>query len=409
VRGAGILVAAVLLAPAAARGEASVHSAGCHTTVTTKIEISGAGASKTVARRIRAGIQGCSPGKVGGYSLLGCCKVFTKATVRVRRRGRGPRPGYNQIDITNEADFRSYVDGGQDSGKWSSAEDGEVYAHETGHLLGLDDQYDDVTDANGNTFSKTRPGHEMDKMGAKGGKLGVGAAARGDLDRLLLDKGARCNPVRCCRRTTTTTMPPATWTGTFKYVYTDDEMGSASDAAGSYTKNNHMRTEDMWTINGTTAAMPPSVTVDTTWMGTFTSMTQETTQRPFCIGQETARSSSSSGTGTGQQQFMISPTDQDPNQYTIAYIPSTPLNRIHLTGSTHVELCGVPPSDTAIDGYWDDGVSQLVNSLPVLAPDPGDPDHYAGRAPFTHIEMPGIGGAPHVTDSYAEWDLRRHR
>ena len=207
-RAAGLLLAGVLLAPAAARGEASVQSAGCKTFVTTKIEISGAGASKAVARRIRDGIAGCSPTKVGGYSLLGCCKVTTRSTVRVVRRSGRPRPGYNQVQITNDPDFRSFVSGTLDGGTWSSAETGEVYAHEAGHLLGLFDQYTDVTDDNGESVSKTLPGHEMDKMGAPGGKLGVGLDARAALDRLLTGKGARCDPRRCCRGTTTTTTLP---------------------------------------------------------------------------------------------------------------------------------------------------------------------------------------------------------
>ena len=279
-KGACIVVAGVLLAPVAARGDASVHSEGCRTFVTTKIEISGeagaskcdapkvrGGATKALARKIRAGIQGCSPAKVGGYSLRGCCKVIERATVRVRRPGKKPRPGYNQIEITTDPDYVSCVDG-RNTGVWSTAESGEVFAHEAAHLLGLDDQYAEQTDANGNRVTPPFPGHEMDKMGAPGGKLGGGAAARGMLDALLVAKGARC-PDRCCRRTTTTTLPPGTWTGSLKCVRTDDDTYSYSDPIGSHTRNNHLRTEGLWTIIGTTPAVPPerTVTVDMTWNG----------------------------------------------------------------------------------------------------------------------------------------------
>jgi hypothetical protein len=42
---------------------------------------------------------------------------------------------------------------------------GQTYAHETGHVLGLDDGYEDVKDANGNTVgSQIRAGHADDLM-----------------------------------------------------------------------------------------------------------------------------------------------------------------------------------------------------------------------------------------------------
>ena len=415
VRPAGMLVVAVLLAPAVARGAANVSSSGCHTTVTTEIEIFGAGASKAVARNIRKGILGCSPGKVGGYSLLGCCKVSTKAKVRVRRKGKGPRPGYNQIEVTNEADFRSYVNGGRDSGKWSSTESGEVYAHEAGHLLGLDDQYDDRTDADGNTVSVTRPGHEMDKMGAKGGKLGIGSAARGSLDTLLLSKGARCNPARCCRRTTTTTLPPGTWTGTLKHVYTDDDTYAYGDAIGSHTRSNHLRTESVWTIIGTTPAVPPeqTVTVDTSWNGSLSFTKDERSQRTDCVDGEEYLLLTSSGQGTGQQQLGISPYE-DTDRVTFALIGSGPPNVIQVTGSQTIQSCnGGGPITQPVNSTWDDGVGALLACLGpdasgILAPDPSDPGHYAGRNTCDHRETPNLGGA-HVVDRYVEWDLRRSR
>lgn len=409
-RAAAIFVAAMLLAPSAVRGAASVSSSGCHTSVVTKIEISGAGASKQVARNIRAGILGCSPGKVGGYSLLGCCTVSTRTKVRVRRPGKGPRPGYNQINITTEDGFRSYVDGGRDSGTWSSAESGWTYAHEAGHLLGLDDEYDDMTDANGDTVSVTRPGHEMDKMGAANGKLGVGVAARGDLDRLLVSQGAQCNTARCCRRTTTTTIPPETWTGTLTYVYTDDEMGTGTGPTEVDTKDDHLRIQDTWTITGPAGGTPPAVNVESSWTGMYSLTKQDTYQRTFCVGYEDlAVTTSIMGSGTGQQQFIFYPTDADPNQFTIAQIPSTPLNVIQVTGSTHRVQCNTPPTDQPSSSTVDDGVSELGSNLPILSPDPSNPDHYAGKHTGMHVELPGIGGTLHVIESYAQWDLVRHR
>jgi hypothetical protein len=179
-----------------------VRTERCKTVVTYRLEISGDGASRAVARNIRKGIASCSPATTGGYSLAGCCKVVMRAKVRVRRRNRGPRPGHNQIEITTDPAFVSEVTG--DSGKWYSGEPAEVFAHEAGHLLGLGDEYVEGVDANGDRTTRANPGHEMDKMGGSGGKFGMGAAARATLDALLVRKGATCDINRCCRMTTTT-------------------------------------------------------------------------------------------------------------------------------------------------------------------------------------------------------------
>src|SRR5262249_31020223 len=153
-------------------------------------------------------------------------------------------------------------------------------------------------------------------------------------------KGARCNPTKCCRRSTTTTMPPVTWSGTFHYVYTDDEMGTGSTPTEVDTKDDHLRIEGTWTITGTTGGEPPSVNVDSSWMGTYTLMKTATTQRPFCGGNEAPSiMPSTRGSGTGTQQFIIPPTAPDPNQFTVGFIPATPLNVIQLSGGTHRTQC----------------------------------------------------------------------
>jgi hypothetical protein len=197
-----LAIVLALVAPRVGGAATVVRTVGCRTFVTTFIEISGAGASKAIARKIRSGIAACSPATVGGYSLGGCCKVIMRSKVRVRRRNRGPRPGYSQVDVTTEAGFRSYVQG--DGGVWGSDEAPEIYAHEAAHLLGLDDEYVDSTLPDGTEVSIANEGHEMDKMATSGGKFGIGIAARDTLDQLLLRKGARCDTRKCCHETTTT-------------------------------------------------------------------------------------------------------------------------------------------------------------------------------------------------------------
>jgi hypothetical protein len=418
---AAMVIAGVLLAPMAARGEATVQSKGCRTFVTTKIEISGeagasqcdapkarGGATKTLARKIRAGIQGCSPAKVGGYSLGGCCKVIERAIVQVRKHGKKARPGYNQIEITTDPDYVSCVDG-RNSGIWSTAESGEVFAHEAAHLLGLDDQYVERTDANGNRVTPPVPGHEMDKMGGPGGKLGAGPAARAMFDALLVAKGARC-PEKCCRGTTTTTLPSGTWTGSLKYVRTDDDTYAYVDPIGSHTRNNHLRAESLWTIIGTTPAVPPdrTDTVDTSWNGTLSFTKDERSQRTDCVDGEEYTLLSSSGQGTGQYQFGISPFE-DTDQVTLSLRSSG--NKIQVTGSQTNKGCNGGPITQPANITYDDGVGTLINCMGpdasgILAPDPGDPGHYGGRNTCDHSETPNVGGA-HVVDISVEWDLRR--
>jgi hypothetical protein len=424
-RWAGIVIAGVLLAPVVARGEATVHSKGCRTFITTKIEISGeagpskcdapkgprGGATKALAKKIRTAILGCSPQKAGGYSLQGCCKVIERAVVRVRGHGKKPRPHYNQIEITTDPDYISCVDGGT-TGIWSTAEMDEVYAHEAKHLLGLKDQYLERTDANGNRVTPPVPGHEMDKMGAMGGKLGGGALARADLDAQLVSRGATC-PMKCCGTTTSTTIPSGTWSGTLRYVYTNDDTYSYTDGVGAHTRDNHYRTEDLWTIIGTTPAVPPDEMdlVDASWNGSYSLMKNEREfQRGDCVGGEEYQVSSSSGQGTGPQQFGILPYEGT-GSVTLGLRSAG--NHLQATGTITIKSCnsaGESTQQTNASISDDAGalVSCLADSTGILAPDPGNPRHYAGRSTCVHIETPQLGGAD-VTDSYVEWDLSRSR
>jgi hypothetical protein len=421
-RGAGIVIAGVLLAPVVALGEATVESKGCRTFVTTKIEISGeaggsrceapkarGGATKKLAKKIRAGILGCSPAKAGGYSLGGCCKVIERAIVKVRKHGKQARSGYNQIEITTDPDYESCVDG-RSSGIWSTAEPGEVYAHEAAHLLGLDDQYIERTDANGNRVTTPIPGHEMDKMGGPGGKLGAGPSARAMLDSLLVAKGARC-PEKCCKSTTSTTLPPGSWTGSLKYVRTDDDTYAYADPIGSHTRDNHLRLEGLWTINGTTPAVPPeeTATVDTSWNGTFSFTKNERSQRTDCVDGEEYLLLSESGQGTGPQRFGISPYE-DTGQVTLSLQSGG--NEIQTTGTQTVQGCnGGGPITSPVNPIWDDEVAALLSCMGpdasgILTPDPGDSRHYGGKNTCTHTETPQLGGS-HVVDITVEWELRR--
>jgi hypothetical protein len=195
------------------------------------------------------------------------------------------------------------------------------------------------------------------------------------------------------------------WSGSFRWVYTTDEVYSFSDAAGSYSKDNHLRIEGVWSIVGTGAPVPGEVfdTIDMTWAGTYSLTKVEAERRDFCVGQVSDVTATVLGSGTGAQQLRISPYEGT-NQVTIALAGAS--NLIPVTGSTTTQGCDGTSATTTSSDTVEDGIGSLVNGLPILVPDPADPGHYAGRLTVSHREEPRSGGS-FVLDSFVEWDIRR--
>jgi len=128
------------------------------------------------------------------------------------------------------------------------------------------------------------------------------ARFRRDRYRFETDGWAAGVAFKCPPTTTTTLVCPAPgmpgrftnqgdsctgWSGSFKYVYTTDEVYSFSDGTGSYSKDNHLRIEGVWSIVGTGAPVAGEVfdTIDTTWAGTYSLTKVEAEHRDFCVGQ----------------------------------------------------------------------------------------------------------------------------
>jgi RHS repeat-associated protein len=116
-----------------------------------------------------------------------CCTVTFKAVVTANTEARTAEDagGDNQIEINDEENSRAYVVGGS-KGVWSQRRPDWTYAHETGHLMGLDDDY---TDAGGPKEGKA--GRMMASFN--------GVVHRDEVVDVLKQNNLKC-PMECARK-----------------------------------------------------------------------------------------------------------------------------------------------------------------------------------------------------------------
>jgi len=190
----------------------TVKLSGCKITVYIHIEIFGKGASQAIANKIESGIEKVwnkDPATGKDWVIIckeknkNCpktdpgCTVTFDAIVKLQKNGK-PTKGYHQVEIKDHNDYpngfhRSTAtmippDGQhQGEGEWDTGDTEEVFAHEAGHLMGLDDYYDPET-------GKPLPGYENNIMGTtkKGAK-----PSKAQVEKIVHDGGVYC-PCSCC-------------------------------------------------------------------------------------------------------------------------------------------------------------------------------------------------------------------
>ncbi len=137
------------------------------------------------------------------------CPVTFDAVVKTRKETDAATEGYHQIRVVNDATKKypfSYVNGlvkpdgkTKGTGEWMDTASPKVYAHETGHLMGEDDQYIRDPGPDGKLFtdddtSKPKPNHTNDIMAT----LKCTAAPMQDsIDNIVKNGGVEC-PAKCC-------------------------------------------------------------------------------------------------------------------------------------------------------------------------------------------------------------------
>jgi RHS repeat-associated protein len=135
-----------------------------------------------IARRIKKQIEDKWNAQTWQY---GCCTVKFKANVKYRNQvGKNGITDDNLIAISTDPKLRSEVYGiGGNTGYWNADNrpgSDWRYAHEAGHLMGLDDDYTDVGGPN--------PGHAGHMMGED-----RGVVVQHEVDDIMRANNVRCN------------------------------------------------------------------------------------------------------------------------------------------------------------------------------------------------------------------------
>lgn len=127
-----------------------------------------------------------------GHQRYGCCTVRFDVVTRV---GSGT-DGYHQIDVVaGPQTSRAGLGPGSVGGQWDDQDNGNVAAHETGHLMGLDDEYD-YGGADG-AYRNLNPQPDGQPQSIMAQTWGNVAALQEHIDEIIGNLDVEC-PWWCC-------------------------------------------------------------------------------------------------------------------------------------------------------------------------------------------------------------------
>lgn len=123
-----------------------------------------------------------------GHQHFRCCTVSFAVATRV---GSGTA-NFHQIDVVGgpQTSYVNSLGPGCTGGRWDAMDTGNVVAHESGHLLGLPDEYD--YNGPGNTYQNLNPQPEGQPQSIMAQTWGDVAALQSHIDAIMNGLGARC-------------------------------------------------------------------------------------------------------------------------------------------------------------------------------------------------------------------------
>jgi len=204
---------------------------------------------------------------------------------------------------------------------------------------------------------------------------------------------------------------PSGWSGSIRYLLTQDEHSVEDVVSGTEFDDEHEREEQVWTIVSTTpAGEPPELDqLEFAWRGRYDQLdTWSKSLTDPCLGQTIRTRSESSGVGSATDRLEMRPEDGGRYRPTplidvplpqIVGIRSSSFQNCNGLGGDHTEPLGVRPDQFA-------GVIIGSPDLAILEPDPNDPIRFHGSSVWCDIQEPRPGGFYRLTATVS-WDLRR--